>query len=427
MRNIWKDGVFGVVTGDALGCPVQFEDRSEVAKHPVTNMRGNGTFNLPAGTWTDDSSMTLALLESICRTDALDLKDIMNNFVDWLDNGAFTPYGHSFDIGNGTIRAITAYKHRGKPRHCGGTSEWNNGNGSLMRILPACLFCYRKGLTDSDAIREIHAVGSLTHAHIRANIACGLYYFMICEVLDGKDELINRLQKGLDRGFSFYEKTLADHENILYYNRLRDLKQFSREPAENIKSTGYVVDTLEAVVWSLITTDSFEKALLKAVNLGDDSDTVGAITGGLAALFYGFDAIPTQWIQELRKRESIETLCEKTDCLVNHAGGMHALVSELRKEEINDNLIAEVARDIRNCSETLEDETVIYTAAKEIWEKWPEERRNHNLQNVHCRKCHRLVTLEPGYTVSYNLNWHAHLFLSGKCSNCGAEISKACE
>ena len=288
MRNIWKDGVFGVVTGDALGCPVQFEDRSEVAEHPIMNMRGN-----------------------------LDLKHIMNNFVDWLDNGTFTPYGYSFDIGDGTIRAITAYKHRGKVRQCGGTSEWNNGNGSLMRILPACLYCYRKKPDDAEAIREIHAVGSLTHAHIRSNIACGLYYFMVCEVLDGKDRLIDRMQKGLDRGFTFYEKTLADHENLLYYNRIRNLEQFALTPADAIKSSGYVVDTLEAVIWSLITTGSFEETLLKAVNLGDDSDTVGAISGGLAGLYYGFEAIPAQWIQEIKRCEWIEKLCEKANQVLN--------------------------------------------------------------------------------------------------------------
>ena len=311
MRNIWKDGIFGVVTGDALGCPVQFEDRSKVAEHPVRNMRGNGTFNLPAGSWTDDSSLTLALLDSICETGSLDLKHIMNNFVDWLDKGAFTPYEYSFDIGDGTIRAITAYKHKGKPRQCGGTSEWNNGNGSLMRILPACLYCYRKGLDDKEAIRQIHAVGSLTHAHIRSNIACGFYYFMICEVLNGKNKLIEGIQEGLNHGFAFYEKVLADHENLLYYNRIRDLEQFANTPEDKIKSSGYVVDTLEASIWSLITTNSFEEALLKAVNLGNDSDTVGAISGGLAALYYGYEAIPTQWIQEIKKREWIEQLCEK--------------------------------------------------------------------------------------------------------------------
>ena len=314
MKNYWKDGVFGVVVGDALGCPVQFEDRAIVADHPVTDMRGNGTFNLPAGSWTDDSSMTLALLDSICRTDKLDLNHIMGNFVDWFDEGDFTPFGVSFDIGMGTMRAITAYKHRRNPRQCGSFDERNNGNGGLMRIIPACLYCYEQGLEDKEAIKQIHLVGSLTHAHIRSNIACGLYYFMVKAVLSGNGPTFkSRLQEGLSNGFAYYEKALADHENLEYYDRLRDLNQFADTPAERIRSSGYVVDTLEAVVWSLINTDSYESALLKAVNLGDDSDTVGAIAGGLAGLGYGRGGlwgIPQKWIDAIQKKEWIADLCE---------------------------------------------------------------------------------------------------------------------
>ena len=309
MRNIWKEGIFGVVTGDALGCPVQFECREIVASHPVTGMRGHGTFNLPAGSWTDDSSLTLALLDSICTNGKMDLKHIMDNFVEWLDNGVFTPYGYSYDIGGGTLNAITAYKRSGNPFTCGGTDVWNNGNGSLMRIMPACLYCCEKGMDEDEAIRAIHAVGSLTHGHIRANIACGLYYFMIREVLEGEGGLTERMQKGLDRGFAYYERTLPDLENLKYYDRIRDLGKFAEVPAEEIRSSGYVVDTLEAVVWALITTGSFEEALLKVVNLGDDSDTTGAIAGGIAALFYGFDAIPPAWIGEIQRREWIEERC----------------------------------------------------------------------------------------------------------------------
>ena len=320
MKNIWREGVFGVVVGDALGCPVQFESRERVAKHPVTGMRGNGTFHLPAGSWTDDSSLTLALLDSIRTDGAMNLNHIMNHFADWLDNGAFTPYGDSFDIGRGTVQAITAYKHRGNPFLCGGRDEQNNGNGSLMRILPACLYCCRKGMSDGEAVRAVHAVGSLTHAHIRANMACGLYYFMVREILGGDGELPKRLQKGLDRGFAYYENTPADHEDLACYDRLRDLEAFARVPEDGIRSTSYVVDTLEAAVWSLITTGSFEQALLKVVNLGDDSDTTGAVTGGLAALFYGFQAIPAAWIGEIKKREWIEELCTGADSAVPEAG-----------------------------------------------------------------------------------------------------------
>ena len=313
MRNIWKDGVFGVVTGDALGCPVQFESRERVAEHPVTGMRGYGTFNLPAGSWTDDSSLTLALLDSICETGGLDLKHIMENFVDWLEDGKFTPYDYSYDIGFGTMRAVETYMRLRDPYLCGGRGETNNGNGSLMRIMPACLYCCAGETGDEDAVRLVEAVGSLTHAHPRANIACVLYYFMAREVLEGAGSLTERLQAGLDRGFAYYDRDPEKEKETDHYRRLRDLGVFAQVPAEQIRSSGYVVDTLEAAVWSLITTGSFGEALLKAVNLGEDTDTVGAVTGGLAGLYYGYDAIPAEWIGELKRKEWIGELCEKAN------------------------------------------------------------------------------------------------------------------
>lgn len=300
----------GVVVGDALGCPVQFESREEIARHPITGMRGFGTFNLPAGSWTDDSSLTLATLESIRRTGMIDYKDIMDNFVKWLDDGEFTPYGYAYDIGRGTMNAIRKFKHEHKPHKAGSTAESNNGNGSLMRIMPAVLYCSEKALPPDEAIDIIHKVGSLTHAHIRANIACGLYYFMANSILTCEGTLPERMQDGMDKGFAFYEKYLADHENLEYYDRLRDLAAFANLPKDHIRSTGYVVDALEAAVWSLLNTDSFKDALLKAVNLGDDTDTVGAIAGGLAGLYYGYEAIPEEWVDALQRREWVESLCE---------------------------------------------------------------------------------------------------------------------
>jgi ADP-ribosylglycohydrolase len=118
-----------------------------------------------------------------------------------------------------------------------------------------------------------------------------------------------RLQTALDRGFAFYEEYLTDRDDLQYYGRLRDLGIFAALPESRIKSSGYVVDTLEAAVWCLLTTDSFEKALLKAVNLGEDTDTVGAVAGGLAGLYYGYEAIPEGWLSEIKKRDWIEKLC----------------------------------------------------------------------------------------------------------------------
>ena len=314
--NIWLNGVMGVVVGDALGCPVQFESRAGVAGHPVTGMRGYGTFNLPEGSWTDDSSLTLALLESIRRKKTIDLDDIMGNFMLWLYEGEFTPYGRAYDIGSGTMQAISRYRKNRKAKKCGGDEEWNNGNGSLMRILPACIYCSemktRGEFSDRDAVETIHAAGGLTHAHIRSNIACGLYFFMVHQILTGSGSLQDRLQEGMTEGHSFYEAYLADKENLHFYDRLKDLAVFSGIPADGIKSSGYVVDSLEAAVWSLITTDRFDAALLRAVNLGEDTDTVGAIAGGLGGLYYGYDAVPEEWLSVIKRREWIEELCQVT-------------------------------------------------------------------------------------------------------------------
>jgi len=316
MRNMWKDAVLGVVTGDALGLPVQFESREETRQHPITGMRGNGTFRMPPGTWTDDSSLTLALLDSIREKNAIDLNHIMDNFVQWLYHNEFTPFNEAFDIGQGTMQAIRVYRLLRDPARCGGAEVWNNGNGSLMRIMPACLYCCAKGLDDENAVQLVHQISALTHAHIRAKIACGLYYFMVRALLREEGSLSQRLQKGLDRGFAWYDASLVDKKEVAFYDRLRDLSAFAQTPEEEISSKGYVVASLEAAVWSLLGSDTFESALLKAVNLGWDSDTVGAIAGGLAGLYYGCGAIPEDWLAALQRRAWIEEMCDAAQAAV---------------------------------------------------------------------------------------------------------------
>ncbi len=308
--NIWLSGIIGVVVGDALGCPVQFMSREEILADPVTTMIGHGTYDMPVGTWTDDSSMTLALLDSIRDKGGIDHKDIMNRFTRWIRNGEYTPFGEAFDVGHGTMAAIVRYMKGGDLKSCGGTTERDNGNGSLMRILPACLYAYENKLTDEEAVFMIHQVAGLTHNHIRGQIACGLYYFCVKSVLDEKGPLVERLQIGFDKGFESYTEFLQDTSELSHYDRLRDIKKFSEVPESQIQSSGYVVDTIEAAVWSLITTDSFKSCELKAANLGDDTDTIGAIAGGLAGLFYGYDGIPKEWLEVIQRREWIEDLCK---------------------------------------------------------------------------------------------------------------------
>ncbi len=315
MANIWINGIMGLVVGDALGMPVQFVDRNELKKHPVETMEGYGTYNMPPGTWSDDSSMAIATLVSLLEKQGIDYQDIMERFVSWTTKGEYTPAGVAFDQGRTCMEAIGRYAMTKDYKTCGKTGEWANGNGALMRIMPMCLYAYEKVKCEvwsvEEAVECIHQVAALTHNHLRSNMACGIYYFMICNILDGEGSLQERLQKGVDEAVKFYRGNIADYVELTHYGRLFHLDEFAEVPEEDIQSSGYVVDSLEAAVWSLITTESFESALLKAVNLGDDSDTVGAIAGGLAALYYGYETIPEAWLSSIIKRDWIEELCER--------------------------------------------------------------------------------------------------------------------
>ena len=310
MDNIWKSGIYDLVVGDAMGVPVEFTSGEDRRLDPVTDMIGYGTYNQPEGTWSDDSSMALATLVSIRDKGEIDYKDIMERFHDWCMYGAYTPFDEVFDIGIATSRAIMKYSNGAKPLESGGKTEWDNGNGSLMRILPVCLYIVEqqkyKKLSDGEAIDIIHNCSALTHAHLRSKIACGIYYFLVKAVLNKDGELIERLQQGVDNAFKYYgESTESELDN---YNRLISLSEFKDTPENQIKSTGYVVYTLEAAIWCLVNSSSYEEVILKAVNLGDDTDTVAAITGGLAGLYYGYDNIPDKWKSKLQKREWIESL-----------------------------------------------------------------------------------------------------------------------
>ncbi len=313
MKNQWLAGIMGVVVGDALGTPVQFLDREALKENPVVTMEGHGTFDMPAGTWSDDSSMTLATLISLREKQEVDYEDIMERFMDWTLHGEYTPAGVAFDQGITCMEAICKYARTKDYKTCGRTGEWANGNGALMRILPVCLFGYEKvvcGEWDTEkALNCIHQVSALTHNHLRSKIACGMYFFMVKSILEGTGDLISRLEKGVEEALAHYRCNIFNHAELARYGRLFQLEEFMECPEEEIKSSGYVVDSLEAAVWSLITTSSFEEALLKAVNLGDDADTVAAIAGGLAGLFYGYDNIPKEWLGQIVRREWIEGLC----------------------------------------------------------------------------------------------------------------------
>jgi len=310
-RNIWIDGIMGVVIGDALGMPVQFIDRKTIKANPITKMEGYGTYNMPPGTWSDDSSMTIATLDSIREKNGIDYDDIMRKFVQWTMHGKYTPVGKAFDQGRTCMEAICNYMRNADYKTCGKMGEWANGNGALMRIMPVCLYSYEQNkrgkATIKQAIEYVHQVSALTHNHLRSKMACGIYFFMIQSILDNDGTLTERLQQGLDNAKKFYGADEANVPEWIHFKRIMNLSEFANVSEDKIKSSGYVVDSLEAAIWSIITTKTFEEGLLKAVNLGDDSDTVGAIAGGLAGLYYGYDNVPEEWKKVIIKRGEIET------------------------------------------------------------------------------------------------------------------------
>jgi len=311
MKKI-KSMLLGFAVADALGVPVEFKSRESLKKNPVVDMQGFGTYNQPAGTWSDDTSMTLATMESISRLKKIDYADIMQNFSLWLERGKFTPFGKVFDCGMTCRRAIFNFSTKifGKtksPLECGIADENSNGNGSLMRILPVIFYLYKiYGENFSvEAMKIIHEISSLTHAHKRSQIGCGIYSLIAVEVLSGKN-LQESIAIGLEKSKNFY----ADEPEIKNYSRLFQ-KNFKNLPEDEIKSSGYVVDTLEAALWCLLNTDSYKNLVLKAVNLGGDTDTIAAVAGGLAGIFYGVENIPQEWLETLQNKNYLENIAEK--------------------------------------------------------------------------------------------------------------------
>lgn len=310
MDSKLKSAILGLAIGDALGVPVEFQYREDLKLNPVVDMRAYGTYNQPAGTWSDDTSMTLCLLDSLYN--GIDYEDIMKKFVLWKNKGAYTPYGETFDIGCATSEAISRYESGVECLESGGKSEYDNGNGSLMRILPMAFYIineYGYQWDESIMVPVIHNVSSLTHGHIRSKIACVIYIMIAMELGEGKG-IDDSVSIGVHRAFEYYRRNKVDE--IQKYSRIKD-KKFKFLSEDEIRSSGYVVDTLEAAIWCLLNTNSYSECVLKAVNLGEDTDTVAAVAGGLAGIAYGVEDIPREWLKKLARRDYIEDLCDRLE------------------------------------------------------------------------------------------------------------------
>lgn len=300
--------IFGVATGDAMGFPVQFYTREQAKKLNVTGMTAHRSGLYPAGSWSDDTSMTLVLADSLCEKDALDYGDIMGRFSDWLGKGRYTPGGRAYDVGRTCFRALMRYHDGVAPLDCGGLAKTDNGNGSLMRISPLVLYLRKKygdsAFDDGRAFDAVHDVSRLTHAHPVALVGCDIFLAVLLALMNGmpKDAAVAR---GTAQVSVFVQKHSEYREAFAAYNRISG-EGFRELSEEKISSSGYVVETLEAALWCFLTTDSYRTCILKILGLGRDTDSIGAVAGAMAGIHYagsGEKDIPQEWSGALQGQD----------------------------------------------------------------------------------------------------------------------------
>ena len=298
--------LLGLSTADALGVPVEFCSREELKANPVTDMRAFGTHHQDAGTWSDDSSMTFCLAENIAN--GFDIYALAEAFVNWLFYNHWTANNEVFDAGNTCYRAISRLRDNCSPYESGETEEYNNGNGALMRIAPLALYTYN--MPPQQRVDTCLAVAGITHKHPRSQVACIYYNEFLIGLLQKQQplEIYAQLRQGFQPLISeHYAEGLMElhHFERLLNNNIQDLS------IHQIRSSGYVIDTLEASIWCLLNNKTYSDTVLQAVNLGSDTDTTAAVAGALAGVLYGAEAIPEAWLRLLKRREDIVQLAEQ--------------------------------------------------------------------------------------------------------------------
>lgn len=308
INNPIKNGIWGLVIGDSLGVPVEFKSRDYLRQYPLTDMIGFGTYNQPEGTWSDDSSLALCLADELAK--GLNLQEIGNSFVKWFYENHWTPHGEVFDIGISTREAIIRLKKGEKAEIAGSWEENSNGNGSLMRILPL-LFEVEKIKDRKERFELIKKVSSITHGHIRSCLAC-FYYLEFASFLSSevKYPITDAYKVANHSLMKLTEQLNINPKEVELFSRITNGKMIELQE-NDIQSSGYVIHTLEASIWCMLTTQSYKEAVLKAVNLGGDTDTTGAVVGGLAGLYYGMKSIPENWINIIAKKDDIEELTNR--------------------------------------------------------------------------------------------------------------------
>ena len=305
--SIVKDSLYGFIVGDAMGVPIEFEDREKLINKPVTSMLGYGSHDVEAGVYSDDTSMTLATMDSIIKQNGIiNYNDIADRFCNWVNNNEYTATNKVFDIGMTTKYALIKYfNNKIDATMCGGTNINENDNGSLMRMLPIALYCFYKNIKDDNEIFTlVKNSSSITHAHDISILGCYIYVRYVISLLETKNKISSyNFIKKLDYSM-FIEEGKIEYSRILF-------SDISTLNINDINSSGYVVDTLESVFWIVLNCISYNESIIGAINLGGDTDTIGAITGSIAGILYGYDNISKRWLSKLKNKDYIDEIITK--------------------------------------------------------------------------------------------------------------------
>ena len=291
--------LLGLAIGDALGTTLEFKPPG--AFTPIDDMIGGGPFALESGQWTDDTSMALCLATSLVESDGFDPIDQLDRYLRWYRHGYLSSTGVCFDIGITVRTALARYEQSGDP-YPGSTDPGTAGNGSLMRLAPIPI---RYAADPREAVARAAESSRTTHGAVEAVDACRYYAGLIVGALDGatKNQLLS----------SHYEPVAGIWSEAPLAPKIAAIADgsFKRKSPPAIRGTGYAVDSMEAALWAFHTTTSFRDGALRAVNLGDDADTTGAIYGQLAGAFYGMEGIPAEWLEKLAQRELMVALADR--------------------------------------------------------------------------------------------------------------------
>ena len=308
-HNQYLGAIIGHAVGDAMGFPTEFSKREELLKNPVLEMIESPDVGQPAGSWSDDTAMEIATIDSFIHKKCFDYKDIMDRWVKWISESEYTPTGVTFDIGRTCLKAIKKYCNGTEPLRCGSTSINENGNGSLMRILPVALYAYTRNLDDISIQRLTDEMSSLTHAHEVSRLGCYIYVrFIICLLKGYTKEEVYKYIQSLD-----YSSYSLDSINL--YTRILNAA-IKDQAIDSIKSTGYIVDTLECSLWIFMNAMDYKESIIASTNIGGDTDTIGAIVGSMSGIYYGLESIPSKWLDKLQRKEYLMELTRKFESCV---------------------------------------------------------------------------------------------------------------